>query len=502
MATDFDVGIVGFGPVGATLGILLAQQGLSVCVLERENGIYPYPRATHFDGEVMRLFQTMGLADELLDKLRVHVGIRFLDADQNLLLNWPRPDTVGPQAWYDAYRFHQPQLEAMLRRTFRAFPNCRAMEGANVFAVEEQADGVVLRYEDIATFDLRSVTCKYVVGTDGARTTVRRLMGSPVEELQDREQWLVVDVICNGPVDLPDGTVQLCDPARPTTFAKCVGDRRRWEFMVMPGDDVATMAEPATVWRLLAPWLSPDQAVIERSVVYTFYALIVKGWRNDRMFVAGDAAHLMPPFLGQGLCSGMRDAANLAWKLAAVIEGRAAPALLDSYESERSPHVREYTDLAGRVGGLIQTTDPVAAEKRNREMSAAPPEMKTIKPPLGPGLHGHRPAPAGTLSAQPVNAAGQRLDDVIGYRFGLLISASLAVSISDALRRRIDELDIVLVEAQSEDYLASLGTQAALIRPDRYILGLADDDAQLRQLLDDAPIIAAPAPTPAISPAG
>jgi 3-(3-hydroxy-phenyl)propionate hydroxylase len=482
MTTDFDVCIVGWGPVGATLGILLAQQGLSVCIFERENGIYPYPRATHFDGEAMRLFQTLGLADEILEDLRVHVGIRFLDADQNLLLHWPRPQTMGSQAWFDSYRFHQPTLEAVLRRHFASFANCRAMEGVNVFALDEQADGVIVRYEEAASFALAAVRCKYVVGSDGARSTVRRLMGSPVEELQRREQWLVVDLVCNGPVDLPDGTVQLCDPARPTTFAKCTGDRRRWEFMVMPGDDPATMAGLETVWKLLAPWLRPDQAEIERSVVYTFYALLVDGWRRGRMLVAGDAAHLMPPFLGQGLCSGLRDAANLAWKLAAVVRGEAGPHLLDSYESERSPHVKEYIDLAGTVGSIIQTTDPVAAAERNREMTASPPVMKTIQPPLGPGLHGSRPAPAGILSAQAMTADGARLDDAVGYAFALVLGARLSAQLGERLHQRLHDLGIVVVVRDDDP------DSAMLIRPDRYILGIARDAAELEVLLSEFPV--------------
>lgn len=486
MTTDFDVGIVGWGPAGATLGNLLAQQGLSVCIFERENGIYPYPRATHFDGEAMRLFQTLGLADEILENLRVHVGIRFLDAEQNLLIHWPRPQTFGSQAWFDSYRFHQPWLEAILRRNFGKFEHCRAMEGVNVFAIDEQEDGVVVRYEETASFEMASVKCKYVVGSDGARSSVRRFMGSPVRELQGREQWLVVDLICNGPVDLPDGTVQLCDPARPTTFAKCVGNRRRWEFMVMPGDDVATMAGPDTVWELLAPWLSPDQAVIERSVVYTFFALLADGWRRDRLLLAGDAAHLMPPFLGQGLCSGLRDVANLAWKLAAVVQGGAEPELLDSYESERSPHVREYIDLAGQVGGIIQTTDPVAAAERNREMTASPPVMKTIQPPMGPGLHGNHAVPAGTLSAQPMTADGQRLDDSVGYAFCLLVTPALSARIEGELHERLRNLDIVVREDAA--YPAALAVEAVLIRPDRYILGVADDIAQLEALLSDLPL--------------
>lgn len=488
MTTDFDVGIVGWGPAGATLGILLAQQGLSVCILEREKGIYPYPRATHFDGEAMRLFQTMGLADDLLAKLRVHVGIRFLDADKNLLLNWPRPDVLGPQAWFDSYRFHQPTLEAVLRETIEGYEGCRAIEGVNVFAVDERDDGVVVRFEDVASFDLRSISCKYLVGADGARSTVRRLAGSPVEELQRREKWLVVDLICNGPVDLPDGTVQLCDPARPTTFARCTDDRRRWEFMVMPGDDPNSMAGDETVWTLLKPWLSSDQARIERSVVYTFYALLVRGWRRGRLLVAGDAAHLMPPFLGQGLCSGLRDAANLAWKLAAVVKGQASPDLLDSYESERSPHVREYIDLAGKVGGIIQTTDLAAAAERDREMAASPPEMKTIRPPLGPGLHGDRPAPAATLSDQPMTDDGRRLDDQIGYAFGLLMSAALAERIDDDLRERLRDLGMIVVVGEAADYLTALAVEAVLIRPDRYILGVAQDMAELRDLIAAVPL--------------
>ena len=225
-----------------------------------------------------------------------------------------------------------------------------------------------VRYENLASGALEEVSARYVVGCDGARSTVRRFMGAALQDLRSHERWIVLDMLLDQPPGgVPEAAdesgrvvdaIQYCDPARPTTFIPMPGKRHRWEFMLMPQDDPATIAQPERIYELLKPWqIDPARSTIERAVVYTFHSALATQWRRDRLLLAGDSAHQTPPFLGQGMCSGLRDAANLAWKLRDVITGEAPESLLDAYETERMQHVRAYIELAVELGGIIQTTD-------------------------------------------------------------------------------------------------------------------------------------------------
>ena len=501
-----DVAIVGFGPVGATLACLLAQRGLSVLVLERDAEIYRLPRAIHFDGEVMRVFQSIGLAHALAPGLETSPGMRFVDAGGHVLIDWRRPPGIGPQGWHAGYKFHQPTLERMLRERLAAIGSAHVRLRHETFALDEVAledgvadadgapgadggggaDGAVrLRFEDLSSGRLHEARARWVVGCDGARSTVRRFMGTELEDLRSHERWLVVDVVLTRErPDLGDHSIQYCDPARPATYVRGVGMRRRWELMLLPGEAPAEMTRPETLWRLLSRWVTPDDAVLERPACYTFHSVVARGWRRGRLLIAGDAAHQTPPFLGQGMCAGIRDASNLAWKLADVVRGRAPASLLDTYESERAPHVREFIEAAVRLGGVIQTTDPEAARRRDAEMRARPLAFTTPAPRLGPGAHAGGEGPAGRIGEQPVLGDGRRLDDAAGDRHALLVDAGLA----DAARAAAGDRAVVLVADSdaSRDWLARLGARAVWLRPDRYVAGVAGDARGVAALVRSA----------------
>ena len=486
---EYDVGIIGYGPVGATLANLLGCAGLSAAVFEREASAYHLPRAAHFDGEVMRVFQSIGLAAEIAPTTFVNVGMQFVNAHGKLLIDWPRPQEIGPQGWHPSYRFHQPALEQVLRRGVGRFPGHRELFRHDVFALDDEGPHLRVRHEDLSKGTLHETRCRAVVGCDGARSTVRRFIGSPLEDLGSHERWLVVDVVLHALLPaLKDQTIQLCDPARPTTVARAVGLRRRWEFKVMPGEDPTGIAKPERVWELLAPWLRPDQAVIERAAVYVFHSVLARSWRRSRMMLAGDAAHQTPPFLGQGMCAGIRDAANLAWKLALVLRGQAPDTLLDTYETERAPHARAYIEQAVRLGNLVQLTDPEEVEARDLAMAERPELMASITPRLGPGLHGDAPAPAGTLSEQPRLADGTWMDDAVGLRFALLIRPALLRTLPEAERAALDRAGVRVLENEGQEYLAALGAEAVLIRPDRYVLGCAATLDELRDVMGRLPM--------------
>lgn len=477
---NVDVAIVGYGPVGATLANLLGVAGLSVAVIERHTGPYSLPRATHIDGEAMRVLQTAGLAQDVAATLGVHPRMQFFNAQGRLLIDWSRPTQSGPTGWRDSNRFHQPALEMILRRGLERFPGHVVLSGCELNDISEDESLVVARYTRVADGTSGEVHARYIVGCDGANSRVREFMGSSVEVLADPAQWLVVDVLLTEPVStLVSGTVQFCDPARPITSIECVDGRHRWEIKLMPGDDAATFAEPENVWQKLKPWLAPQQARIERSVVYTFRAALAECWRRGRILLAGDAAHQTPPFLGQGLCAGLRDAANLAWKLQWVLKGLAPQSLLDSYQQEQAPHVRAFIHEALRIGNIIQVTDPHAAAIRDQELVERPQMLTSIRPSLGAGLHANWPAPAGTLSQQPVLADSLRMDDVAGLRFVILGSREILDGVSPATREIWQRVDALTLADEGSAYLAQLGYLCVIVRPDRYILAAANSAAEL-----------------------
>jgi 3-(3-hydroxy-phenyl)propionate hydroxylase len=481
-----DVVIIGFGPVGAMLANLLGLQGISTLVLEREAAIHNLPRAVHFDDDVMRLLQTVDLAQAMQPIVHVSPGMRFVDDTGRLLLDWPRPLHVGQQGWHASYRFHQPELERVLREGLARWPSVTVCLRTEAFALEQERDAVVVRYEDLETGSLTRRLARYVVGCDGARSLARRLMDAPLEDLGFHERWLVVDALLRRPrPDLGDWSVQYCSKRRPTTYVRGTGDRRRWEIAVLPGEDEATITQPTKVLELLKPWVSPEEIDLERAALYTFHSAIAPRWRSGRLLIAGDAAHLTPPFLGQGLCAGMRDAGNLAWKLARVLRGQNNGSLLDTYQSERAPHVREYIELAVRLGGLINTKAMQAAVPGSVLNGGEAARMTSIKPRLGPRLAAGCNGPAGDIAPQPRLTDGVRLDDRVGYRFAVLLQPHFAASLPAETLEHLARREIVVVADDAPEpntWLQRIDAPAVLVRPDRYVLGTARSVQELNSL--------------------
>ena len=482
-----DVAIIGFGPAGATLANLLGQTGLSVVVLEKEAAIYPLPRAIHFDGEVMRIFQSIGLRREVEDISRAGLkGMHFVNAEGETLLIRGGTTALGPHGCASNYYFHQPELERVLREGVKRFENVRVCLQHSVIDIQEHPEHASLQVKDCNN-NTHEINARYVVGCDGARSLVRKILGSPMQDLGLHQAWLVFDALLkdNAP-PLPDHTVQHCEPARPMTYCNVTGNRRRWEIMMLPDDDPAEIVKPENLWPLVNRWVQPENAEIERATIYTFHSVIAKGWRTGCLMIAGDAAHQTPPFLGQGMCAALRDASNLAWKLQAVLTGIASDDLLDTYESERAPHVQAFIELAVRLGDIIQTTDPEAAKARDAKFRQGQPEIFQFPAPvLGHGMVAAGPVPVGQTFPQPQLSNGQWLDEAIGNHFAVIALPELLQEVSPQTRAQWKQWQVVSQSAQDESLRAWLDQQsvrAVLVRPDRYILGMVNTSAQLDAL--------------------
>jgi 3-(3-hydroxy-phenyl)propionate hydroxylase len=306
----------------------------------------------------------------------------------------------------------------------------------------------------------------------------------------------VVDVQVNerGLARLPKTSVQYCEPERPCTLVIGPGHHRRWEISLKPGEDPREAATPEGTWRHLARWLTPRDATLWRQASYRFHALVAQRWRAGRVFVAGDAAHMQPPFLGQGMCQGIRDAANLAWKLAAVVTGQApaaaAEALLDSYGIERSAHVRELTTRIKAIGAVICERDPVRARERDARLLAEcggvvkDTPRQDVLPRLEAGWLSAPPGSArGTLFPQPRLMSGGRMDDRFGTGWRLVLDGAL---LAPAAASRLTVVDLA-AEPEAEGVVAAWmrrhETHAALVRPDHYVYGVAASPDQLEALL-------------------
>ena len=483
----YDVAVVGLGPTGAVLANLLGLCGLEVAVLERDRSIHNLPRAVHFDGEVMRIFQTIGVADRVAAVSRVNAGMRFVDPRGKLILDWPRPQEVGPQGWYPSYRFHQPDLEEILRDRLREAPTVDVHLGAEVTSIDQGAESatVTSRRGDRQ----QTLAASYVVGCDGARSLIREQVTNRAEDLGFHERWLVVDLLlCGERPDLGDFTIQYCHPHAPATYVRGPRGRRRWEIAIAELPDAQALA-PEHIWQRLSRWLIPSEADVERAAVYTFHSVISCSWRQGRLLIAGDAAHQSPPFMGQGMCAGIRDAANLAWKLALCIRYGHDDAVLDTYQSERHPHVRAFINGAVALGRLVNASDSEAALKSAFQQPDGTYKMTTISPRLGPGLwHADSPA-AGHISRQLRLGPAGLADDRVGYGSALIADGSL---LARWVGRAVVEQKGVHVWSTADldgaaEYLAALETRAVAVRPDRYVYGTANGAAALDALVTELP---------------
>lgn len=473
MREETDVLIVGLGPVGAALAVYLGGMGVSAIAIERDTGVYPLPRAAHLDHETMRLLHLAGGAEAVRQASQPLSAYEFRNAAGELLMGFRPEGDLAPTGWPTSSMFHQPTLEHALRARLDGIPCVSARLGHALSTYEESGEGIVATVA--GPEGAYEVAARFMVGCDGGNSVVRRVAGIALDDLGFDEPWLVIDtVLKNGVTRLSTIGLQHCDPSRPVTSMPMAPGRHRWEFMLMPGETAEEVMGDAKLAAMLAPFADPASLEIERRAVYRFHALVARQWRKGRVLLAGDAAHQMPPFMGQGLCSGVRDAANLAWKIEAVLRGRAGDALLDSYQPEREPHVRMITDIAVMMGKVVCTQNIEEAAARDAGMLAQPEEAR-VSPLIGlDGLKSGVLAGGGTVFPEPGHESGKRLDDAAGYAALLVVSDDCAASRAFADAGGFVVRLAALPDAQGR--LAALmgGASALLIRPDRYVFGTGD----------------------------
>ncbi len=461
---DAEVVIVGYGPVGQLAANLLGAAGVRTLVLERAPGLHGEPRAASIDDEGLRILQATGLADAAREQMLANVPVAFVTRGGREVRLVDAADTANGQPFLAT--LHQPALERVLDAGVRRFAGVEVRFGAEVRDLRQDADGVTL-----ALADGGSVRARWVVACDGGRSALREALRVGFAGSTFAESWLVADLV---PHASPAGPPVLRfhgDPGRPAVSAPMGSGRLRWELMALPGEALAALARPARVRELLAPHVDLAQARVERASVYTYHARTASRWRVGRVLLAGDAAHVMPPFAGQGMCSGLRDVHNLAWKLAAVLEGAADPALLDTYETERRPHVAAMSRLAVAMGAVLQTRRPRAARLRDalllalseapllgaRARSGAPRVPSRLRAgALGPG--------GGRLFGQP-RLGGIPLDDRLGPGWALLgAGTDPRPALGPAARAAFADARAVALEPA---LLA--GAELVVLRPDRVV---------------------------------
>jgi 3-(3-hydroxy-phenyl)propionate hydroxylase len=513
VSKTYDVLIVGFGPAGAVAACLLGAYGISTLIVDKAVGIYDKPRAVSLDHEIARIFQNIGIGEALKAHVEPFTASEYFGVDGQLIKRLDMLPPPFPMGWTPSMVFMQPALEELLRKRAGELGSVDIRLGVDMVGLEQDSDIVTahMRGPDGVLFTVRS---KYLIGCDGASSTVRLLTGIPLDDLGFDQPWLVVDVLANerGLAKLPTVSAQYCEPARPTTYIVCTGNHRRWELMLLPSEDPRRMESSEEVWRLLRRWIDPADAELWRSASYRFHALVAADWRLGRIFLAGDAAHQQPPFLGQGMCQGVRDVTNLAWKLARVVQGNSDGALLDTYGIERGGHVRQLHAVIKGIGSIVAERNESAARIRDARLLAEAGGVvrsvprQQLQPSLTVGClasrsHGVR----GTLFPQPrisTNFGPRLLDEVVGTGLRLVLDRQFPPVTADQIRQlaRLDARAIRLTDAprplgdHAESYsefdgvarkwFKANGCGAAVVRPDHYIFGAASDIPALTETLE------------------
>ena len=500
--------IVGGGPTGITAATLLAQYGVDTMVLERWSQVYPQPRAVHLDDEVYRILARLGVADEFGVISRPARGLRLVTRDLTVLAEFNRDSAVTPNGFPAANMFDQPALEELLRRNLKRYPCARLRPDTEVLGITTAvSERPRLQVRDRTSGHESVVTADYVLGCDGANSVVRDAIGSTMRDLKFDQRWLVVDVETTVDLRQWDGVHQVCDEQRAATYMRIGDARYRWEFALLDNESADDFASLAALRPLIAPWtrhVGDAELTIMRVAEYTFRAQIADRWRSGPIFLLGDAAHLTPPFIGQGMGAGLRDAMNLAWKIAGVCRGELSADILDSYQQERKPHAGQMIALALRIGRAMTAGGRFGSAVRRLvlpKLRLVPGVRTRITNSETPALRRSRMVKptvttrgvVGRLCPNDRLHNGCRIDQELGSGFGVVTAAPL----TPQQQRTVDErgAHTVTVSPGSAlfDWLRDRHVTAVVVRPDRTVMCAGRDLTALCRALPTFRVDHAPA---------
>ncbi len=491
--------IVGAGPVGVTAATLLGQYGVSCLVLDRWDGVYPQPRAVHLDDETYRVLVRLGIAEQFAAVSRPTRGLQLVDRNHRVLAVFDRDGDHGRHGHPQANMFDQPELEQLMRTNLKDQTTVRLRGNVEVTDVAQDGRGRVrVDFSDRLTGEHESVLATYVLGCDGASSVVRTAIGSTMKDLKFEQRWLVIDLASTVELDQWEGVHQVCDPERAATYMRIGDSRYRWEFRLLPGETAADFESIGALRPLIGPWVEgipTDRLELVRVAEYTFRAQLADRWRDRNVFLLGDAAHLTPPFVGQGLCAGVRDSMNLSWKIAGVLSEDLPESVLDTYEVERKPHARALIQLAkligvsmtqgGRTGDLLRRA---IAPQLHWIPGVRDRLLDSETPPLSRsdlvGRRGLRRSLNGRLCPNAHLTNGIRYDDATRGGFVLVTAASVSTEQRALLADRGTEVLEVAPASALCTWLAGGKATAALVRPDFTVMRTGRDVAGL---CDEAP---------------
>ncbi|MET0455940.1 MAG: bifunctional 3-(3-hydroxy-phenyl)propionate/3-hydroxycinnamic acid hydroxylase [Mycobacterium sp.] len=496
--TRVPVVIIGAGPTGVTAATLLAQYGVDCLILDRWSQVYRQPRAVHLDDEVFRILARLGIADEFEAISRPALGLRLVDANMTVLAEFARDTRLSRNGFPQANMFDQPDLEELLRANLENYPRVELRGDVEFTDLVEDGDGRVrVSYADRTDGSEHTVVADYVLGCDGANSVTRTRMGSRMQDLGFAQRWLVVDGATTADLNQWDGVHQVCDQVRAGTYMRIADTRYRWEFRLLDGETVADFDTPAKLAPLLKPWIDGtpcDDVELVRVAEYTFRAQLADTWRRGPVFLLGDAAHLTPPFIGQGMGAGIRDAMNLAWKLAGVLDGSLPAEALDTYQRERKSHSRSLIHEAlgvgrvmtsgGQLGSLVRR---VALPRLHRVPGVSARILDSGTPALRRSALNHTTRMpwhlAGTLCPNPVVDGDERLDAQLGRAFGVITSTAPRPMDRALIARRGAVLHLAAPGTELARWLHRGHASAAIVRPDRTVMTAGRDLAALCDVL-------------------
>ena len=471
----YDVAICGYGPVGSVCSILLAQYGHNVLVIDKNNGPSPTARAINTDGEQLRVFDKFDIGNKIVKNSNQIEKVHFSNSNLEPIQSLNQPLGESIMGWPSQVLFYQPELESFIREKVNDYKNIDVIESCKLIDFENFSESVNIKCtknNEIYTFN-----SKFLLGCDGASSFIRKSLDIKLDDFGYNQKWLVCDAHLTKDINLKNELVQVCNPKRPCTFLHGRRGHLRFEFKVMPDDDLKDLENKNYIWNLLSPWINKKNAKLERAVVYDFHACIANEWNIKNVFIAGDSAHQMPPFMGAGMGTGIRDVANLSWKINLVLKNIAKPEIFKTYKKERYSHAKWTIAQTVSIGEIIEGF--CAAEEGKKFI----PEKKgyDVKFPHIPS--GIFTNPNDKITGYPVpqpilyiNNKKIKLDKLIKSKF-VIISNIKSFDVTNKAKRIIKSLNIDFIYVgkndDPENRLINIFKlyDFIVVRPDLYVYG-------------------------------